>query len=54
MKEGKKVNVLCIFDRNHRRSVVALDHFRNFKGISREKEIIVRNLRKESLKLKSC
>ena len=25
--------VLCIVDRNHERSVVALDHFRNFKGI---------------------
>ena len=29
----KKVNVLCIVDRNHERSVVVLDHFRNFKGI---------------------
>ena len=43
MKEGKNVVVLCIFDQNHSRSVVALDHFRNFKGISREKEIIFRN-----------
>ena len=32
-KDGKKVNVLCIVDRNHERSVVALDHFRDFKGI---------------------
>ena len=32
-KDGKKVNVLCIVDQNHERSVVALDHFRNFKGI---------------------
>ena len=29
MKDGKKVNV----DQNHERSVVVLDHFRNFKGI---------------------
>ena len=27
------VNVLCIIDQNHGRFVVALDHFRNFKGI---------------------
>ena len=27
------MNVLCIVDRNHERSVVVLDHFRNFKGI---------------------
>ena len=33
LKDGKKVNVLCIADRNHERSVVVLDHFRNFKGI---------------------
>ena len=26
-------NVLCIVDQNHERSVVVLDHFRNFKGI---------------------
>ena len=32
-KDGKKVNVLCIFDRNHERSVVVLDHFTDFKGI---------------------
>ena len=32
-KDGKKVNVLCIVDRNDERSVVQLDHFRNFKGI---------------------
>ena len=31
LKDGKKVNVLCIVDRNHERSVVVLDHFRNFK-----------------------
>ena len=33
MKDGKKVNVLCIVDQNLERSVVVLDHFRNFKGI---------------------
>ena len=27
------MNVLCIVDRNHERSVVLLDHFRNSKGI---------------------
>ena len=32
-KGGKKLNVLYIVDRNHERSVVALNHFRNFKGI---------------------
>ena len=32
-KDGKKVNVLCIVDQNHERSVVVLDHFRNFKGV---------------------
>ena len=26
------MNVLCIVDQNHERSVVALDHFRDFKG----------------------
>ena len=34
MKDGKKVNVLCIVDRNDERSVVVLDHFRNFKTFS--------------------
>ena len=33
LKDGKKVNVLCIVDRNHERSVVILDHFRNFNDI---------------------
>ena len=59
-KDGKKVNVLCIVDRNYERSVVVLDHFRNFKGmeynieneegilIQGEKEIIARNLKKGS------
>ena len=27
------MNVLCIVDRKHERSVIVLDHFRNFKGI---------------------
>ena len=27
------MNVLRIVDRNHERSVVVLEHFRNFKGI---------------------
>ena len=29
----EKVNVLCIADRNHKKSVVELDHVRNFKDI---------------------
>ena len=32
-KDGKKVYVVCMIDRNRKRSVVVLDHFRNFKGI---------------------
>ena len=28
-KDGRKVNLLCIVDRNHQRSMVAVDHFRN-------------------------
>ena len=32
-KDGKKVNVLCIADRNHERSVFVLDNFRDCKGI---------------------
>ena len=33
MKDRKKVNVLCIIDQSNMKSVVVLDHFRNFKGI---------------------
>ena len=32
-KDGRKVNVLCIVDRNHQRSMVVVDYSRNFKGI---------------------
>ena len=32
-KDGKKVNILCIVDRNHERHVVVLDHFSKFEGI---------------------
>ena len=32
-KDGKKVNVLYIVDRSHQRSVIIVDHSRNFKGI---------------------
>ena len=32
-KDGKKTNVLCIVERNLERTVVALDRFRNIKGI---------------------
>ena len=32
-KDGKKVNVLYIVDRNHQISVVVVDHSRSFKGI---------------------
>ena len=33
MNDGKKMNVLCIVDQNHERSVVVPDYFRDFKGI---------------------
>ena len=33
-KDGRKVNVLCIIDQNHQRSMVVVDHSRNFKGNS--------------------
>ena len=32
-KNEKKVDVFCIVDRNHERSAVMLDHFKNLKGI---------------------
>ena len=32
-KNGKKVNVLCIVDQNYERSVVVLNHFRNFNHL---------------------
>ena len=38
------MNVLCIVDRNQERSVVVLDHFRNFKGIF---SIVVTTLKME-------
>ena len=48
-KDGKKVNVLYIVDRNHQRSAIAVDHSKYFKGdvgysgeiIIQEEEIIV-------------
>ena len=33
MKDGKKVNELCIADRNHERPMDFLDQFSNFKGM---------------------
>ena len=66
-KDGKKVNVLCIVDRNHKRLVVVLDHFSNLEAffwywsttskmrreyLFRDKEIIVWNLKKGKLKTK--
>ena len=62
----KKVNVLCIVDRNHEGSV--LDHFRNFKGIQLIVEHNIENedgiriqgkgnyskLKKGKLKTKKC
>ena len=33
MKDGEKMNVLCIVDQNREISVVVLDHFRDFKSI---------------------
>ena len=32
-KDEKKVNVLYIVDQNHQRSVIVVDHSRDFKGI---------------------
>ena len=32
-EDGKKVNVLYIADRHYQRSVIVIDHSRNFKGI---------------------
>ena len=46
-KDGKKVNVLCIVDQNHERSVVVLDHFRNFIGISLIVEYNIENIENE-------
>ena len=43
MKDGKKVNVLCIVDRNHERSVVVIDHFRSFKSIQLKVEYNTEN-----------
>ena len=34
-KDGKKLNVLYIVDQNHQRSVIVVDHSRNFKVICR-------------------
>ena len=42
-KDGEKVNVLCIVDRNHERCVVLLDHFRDFKGIQMIVEYNIEN-----------
>ena len=43
MKDGKKVNELCIADRNHERSVDFLDQFRNFKGMHLIVELNIKN-----------
>ena len=37
------MNVLCIVDRNHERSMVALDHFKIFKGIQLTVEYNIKN-----------
>ena len=34
VQKKEEVIVLCIVDRNHERSVVTLDYFRNFKAFS--------------------
>ena len=63
-KDGKKVNVLYIVDRNHQRSVIVVDHSRNFlrhlvdggnngEIFIQEEEIIVRNWKKGKLRTKS-
>ena len=62
--DRKKVNVLYIVDWNNKRSVIAVNHFRNFKGIwlmvvtmekylSRKKKLMFEIEKKESQKLKS-
>ena len=57
VQKKEEGNCICIVDRNHERSVVVLDYFRNLNGIqlivitiskmeeylSREREINVRN-----------
>ena len=63
-EDRKKVNVLYIVDWNNKRSVIAVNHFRNFKGIwlmvvtmekylSRKKKLMFEIEKKESQKLKS-
>ena len=63
-KDGKKLNVLYIVDRNHQRSVIVVDHSRNFlrhlvdggnngEIFIQEEEIIVRNWKKGKLRTKS-
>ena len=42
-KELKKGNPVCIVERNNERSVVVLDHFRNFKDIQLVVEYNVEN-----------
>ena len=32
-KDGKKLNVVYVVDQNHQRSVIVIDHSRNFKDI---------------------
>ena len=43
MKDGKKVNLFCIADRNHEKSVVVLDHFRDFEDIQLIVEYNIKN-----------
>ena len=49
------MNVLCIVDQNHERSVVVLDHFRNFKveyNIENEEGILIQGKEHYCTKLK--
>ena len=63
-RDGKKVNVLYIVDRNHQKSVIAVDHFKEFwrhlvdggyngEIVIQEEEIIVWNWKKGKLKTKN-
>ena len=42
-KDDKKVNALCIVDWNYQRSLVVVNHSRNFKSISLMMVTIIKN-----------
>ena len=43
-KDGKKENEVYIVDQNHQRSVIAVDHSMNFKGIFSRRWLQWRNI----------